>query len=50
VDFGAQCFSQFLSTHVGNRMQRQAVVELIVVQQVLPDAVNDQVQQFVLLV
>lgn len=31
-------------------MQRETVVELIVIQQVLPDAVNNQVQEFVFLV
>ena len=50
VDLCTQCLSQLLATDVRDRVQRQAVVELIVVQQVLPDAVNDQVQQFVFFV
>jgi len=31
-------------------MQGQAVVEFVVIQQILPDAVNDQVYKFVLFV
>lgn len=46
----AQGLSQLLAADVGNRMQCQTVVELIVVQQVLSDTVDDQVEELVFFV
>jgi len=50
VDFGAKRLAQLLAADVRNGMQRQAVVELVVVQQVLADAVDHQMEELVLLV
>ena len=45
-----QCFPHLPSTNIGNRMECQAVVQLIVIQQILSDAVDDKVQQLMLFV
>jgi hypothetical protein len=50
VDFRAQGLAQLFATDVRNGVQCQAVVQLIVVHEVFPDAVDDQVYQLVLLV
>jgi hypothetical protein len=50
VDFRAQGLAQLFATDVRNGVQCQAVVQLIVVHKVFPDAVDDQVYQLVLLV
>jgi hypothetical protein len=50
MHFCTQRLSQLLAADIRNRVQRQTVVELIVVEQVLPYAVDDEVYQLVLLV
>lgn len=47
---GAECFSHFLATDICNRVQRQTVVQFVVVEQVLSDTIHDEMQQFVLFV
>lgn len=50
MHLSAQRLSHLPATHVRDRMQGETVEELIVVEQIFPDAVDDQVQQLVLLV
>lgn len=47
---GTQRLSHLLASDIGNCMQGQAVVKLIVIQKVLPYAVDHKVKEFVLLV
>jgi hypothetical protein len=50
VDLPAERFSHFPATNVCDGVQRKTVEQLIVVQQILPDAVENEMQKLVLLV
>lgn len=50
VDFTAQSFSHLPASHVCNRMQGQTIEQFVVIQEVLSYAIDDQVQQLMLLV
>lgn len=50
MDLSTQGLSHFPTTNVRNRVESQAVEQLVVIQQVLSYAVDDQVQELVLLV
>lgn len=50
VDFAPQCLSEFPATHISHRMQRQTIVQLIMIQHVLPNTVNDKMEELMLLV
>jgi len=50
VNFARQRLSKLSTADVGHRMQCQAVVQLIMIQQVFPNTVDDQVKQLVLFV
>lgn len=50
MDLSAQRFSHLTATNVRNGVQRKAVEQLVVVQQILPDAVDNQMQQLMPLV
>lgn len=50
MNLSTQSLSHFPATNVGNRVESQAVEQLIVIQQVLSYTVDDQVQELVLLV
>ena len=50
MDLAAQRFAHLPASNVGDGVQGQAVEQLIVVEQVLPYAIDDQMQQFVFLV
>lgn len=43
VDLSAQCFAHLAATNIGNRMEREAVKELVVIQKVFPYAVHNEV-------
>ena len=45
-----QCLAHLPSSNVRDRVQSQAIVEFIVIIQVLPNAIDDKMQKFVLLV
>lgn len=47
MDVGTQRLSHLSSSNIGDGVQRQTVVELIIVQEILLDAVDDQVQEIV---
>jgi hypothetical protein len=50
VDVGAQGVAHFPAANIGNGMQGQAVVELVEVAEILSNAIDDEVKQFMLLV
>lgn len=50
VNLAAQGLAHLPATDIGNRMEGKAVEELVVVEEVLSYAVDDQMQEFVLLV
>jgi len=50
VDLSAQCLAHLAASHVGDGVEGETVEQLIVVEQVLPYAVDDQMQQFVFFV
>lgn len=50
MDLISQSLTHLLTTDIGNRMQRQTIIQLIIIQQILPNTINNQMQQFVLLV
>lgn len=50
MDISAQCLSHFPTTNVRDRVEGQAVEELIVIQKVLANAVDHQMQEFVFFV
>lgn len=43
-------FTHLSASDIGHRMQRQAIIQLIHIEQVLPDTVDDQVEELMLLV
>ena len=49
MDITAQCFAHFPAAHVGNSMQSQTVVQFVDVVEILPDTVDDEVQELMLL-
>jgi hypothetical protein len=49
MDVSAQRLSHLPTTHVRDRMEGEAVEQLIVVEEVFSDTVDDQVQQLVFL-
>lgn len=50
MHLGAKRLAHLPATNIGNSMQSQAVEKLVMIQQILPDAVDDEVQQLVLFV
>ena len=46
----AQSLPHLPPSNIGNSMQCQTIEQLIILQQILPDAIHDQVKQFMLLV
>lgn len=50
MDIRTQGFTHFPPTNIRNGVQRQAVVELIMIQKVLFDAVDDEVKEVVALI
>lgn len=50
MDLGAESLPHFPSSYIGNGVQCQTVEQLVVIQQILPYAVHDKVQQLMLLV
>lgn len=50
MDLSSQRLAKLPTTDISHGMQRQAVVQLIMIQQILADTIHDQVEQFMLLV
>lgn len=50
MDIGAKSLAHLSPPHIRNSMQRQAIIQLIIVQQIFPDTVNNKVEQLMLLV
>ena len=50
VDIPAKGFPHLSPAHIGNGMQRQTVVEFIVTSQILPYAVDNEMEKLMLLV
>ena len=50
MNLSAQSFSHLPTSHIGNGMQGQAVVELVVIEQILADAIDDEMKQLMLFV
>lgn len=49
MNLTSQRLAQLLTTNIGNRVQRQTVIQLMMIQKVLPDTVHNQMEQLMLL-
>lgn len=49
MNIGGKRFTHLAPTHIRDSMQCETVMELIITDQILPDTVDDQMQQFMLL-
>lgn len=49
MNIRSQSLTHLPPTNISNSMQRQAIIQLIIIQQVLPNTINNQMQQLMLL-
>ena len=44
MDFRTECFAHLSTTNIGDGVQSEAIEELVVIEEVFPDAVDDEVE------